>query len=703
MKVHQRSLIIRIVFQLTIVVFCLGAYFSSQTVEAQTPPNECDFCILQFPSNITAVSGSTTQNIYGRIFEAGVTEAEGASASITAQLGYGPAGSDPRTSVGWTYFNATFNVQVGNDDEYQATMIAPQAVGTYRYTFRFSLDGGANWSYADLDGAGSNPGLAFDPNNLGAMGVATACPETLTPNSQYFSSGNATGIISISAGGSCNWTAVSNVPWITITSPPSFGNGEVIYLVDANPDSTERTGTITIGAQTFTVVQASGSCIVIEPPVRSIGAGSTGIVPIYVGDVTGQGIVSFSISLAYNPSVVTFAGVENAGTLSSGFTVGANVVSPGVVRIAGFGSTPLLGSGDLINLRFTAIGAIGSTSPLSFTDVTFNEGGCFQWSGNGSIEIVGRLLSGSVLYGTASTPLGIAGVLILGTPNFVLTDADGAYIITGLGTGGLTIFPRLVSTPPVNGISALDASLVLQAVLGLATLTPNQLIAADVSGNGSITPFDAALLARYAVGLPNTIFTGTWRFSPAQRNYTSLPNDLTGQDFALILIGEVTGNWTPPAPLAGDNFVSLDTAAKSDDSADLVSQTIKLSLPVLAAARGTITIPIGLDNYNGQVITAFQFDLVYDPHVISPAEVPVETATTLSNGFAFEANTIEPGRLRVAVYGANSIAGNGTLVNLRFNTMGSLRSRTELLLDQAVLNEGQPASQASNGKLIVKR
>ena len=61
-------------------------------------------------------------------------------------------------------------MQVGNNDEYQRSITAP-APGAYLYTYRFNLFPGnaANnfgWTLADLDGAGSNPGLSYNPNNL---------------------------------------------------------------------------------------------------------------------------------------------------------------------------------------------------------------------------------------------------------------------------------------------------------------------------------------------------------------------------------------------------------------------------------------------------------------------------------------------------------------------------------------------------------
>ena len=55
----------------------------------------------------------------------------------------------------------------------------------------------------------------------------------------------------------CLWTAVSSVPWITITSSmPRTGDNPVAFTVQANDGSQPRTGTITIRDQTVTVTQA---------------------------------------------------------------------------------------------------------------------------------------------------------------------------------------------------------------------------------------------------------------------------------------------------------------------------------------------------------------------------------------------------------------------------------------------------------------
>jgi hypothetical protein len=131
---------------------------------------EADYCNLQSPATISVAANATTGLIYGRIFEAGLTATAGAPPGVLAQVGWGATTINPSIQSGFQYVNATYNVQVGNDDEFQASL-TPTMAGTYSYVYRFSLDGGAHWTYCDLDGAGSNSGLTFDTAQFGTLTV----------------------------------------------------------------------------------------------------------------------------------------------------------------------------------------------------------------------------------------------------------------------------------------------------------------------------------------------------------------------------------------------------------------------------------------------------------------------------------------------------------------------------------------------------
>jgi hypothetical protein len=135
-------------------------------------PIEADFCNIQFPWSATSPPG-VFLDVFGRISEAGVTPAQGGSPGVVAQVGIGPAGTDPRGSLAWTWTDAFFNVQSLDDDEYHGGFTAPADPGPYAYATRFSLDDGdgATATYCDTDGAGSGAGLSFSVASLGQLTV----------------------------------------------------------------------------------------------------------------------------------------------------------------------------------------------------------------------------------------------------------------------------------------------------------------------------------------------------------------------------------------------------------------------------------------------------------------------------------------------------------------------------------------------------
>ena len=84
------------------------------------------------------------------------------------------------------------------------------------------------------------------------------CSFSISPQLQSFISSGGTGSVNVTLSNNCDWTAVSNNSWITITSSNSgVGSGTVTYSVAANPGPT-RIGTMTIAGKTFTVKQKPG-------------------------------------------------------------------------------------------------------------------------------------------------------------------------------------------------------------------------------------------------------------------------------------------------------------------------------------------------------------------------------------------------------------------------------------------------------------
>ncbi len=136
-------------------------------------PKAIDWCNLQFPVSLTAAPGGVSGKAYGRVHSPGLTSLAGAPAGLTGALGFGPLGSDPRSTPGWSWFPATWNAVCGGEpcgpnDEFVGSVLAGPQPGAFAFAYRFTDDGGVNFLYCD-----QNPGTAdgFSPAKLGTLTV----------------------------------------------------------------------------------------------------------------------------------------------------------------------------------------------------------------------------------------------------------------------------------------------------------------------------------------------------------------------------------------------------------------------------------------------------------------------------------------------------------------------------------------------------
>jgi glucose/arabinose dehydrogenase len=119
------------------------------------------------------------------------------------------------------------------------------------------LDTSMNVSSFGEDEAGE----IYVVNHGGAVGRISAasspCSFAIAPTSASFPAAGGGGSVTVTAGGGCGWTAVSNAPWIVVTGGASgAGTGTVTYTVARFVERPRiRTGSITIAGRTFTVTQ----------------------------------------------------------------------------------------------------------------------------------------------------------------------------------------------------------------------------------------------------------------------------------------------------------------------------------------------------------------------------------------------------------------------------------------------------------------
>jgi hypothetical protein len=173
----------------------------------------------------------------------------------------------------------------------------------------------------------------------------------------------------------------------------------------------------------------------VTAPTLSVGTSSNIAANIIVQDTTGRGIISYQYDIAYNPAVLTPDTVpcDVGGTISGAMLPTCNVVTPGLLKVAVFGTVPIAGGGPLMRLRFNVIGAPGTSSPLDVQNFLFNE----------DPSLLGTVTDGqvNVAVPTASEVI-VSGTILDGNGRFVsgatviLTDANGASRSVRSGTFG---------------------------------------------------------------------------------------------------------------------------------------------------------------------------------------------------------------------------------------------------------------------------
>lgn len=101
---------------------------------------------------------------------------ERAAEGVRAEVGMGPAGSDPRHDASWTWWPAQ-PLRSDGDALLLRGGLLPEAVGSWWVMGRASTDGGATWSYADLHGGSYGP----DPSRSARLEVVPG-PDTVAPS-----------------------------------------------------------------------------------------------------------------------------------------------------------------------------------------------------------------------------------------------------------------------------------------------------------------------------------------------------------------------------------------------------------------------------------------------------------------------------------------------------------------------------------------
>ena len=320
------------------------------------------------------------------------------------------------------------------------------------------------------------------------------------------------------------------------------------------------------------------------PPVQfsaaaaSAGPGATVALPVRVRGFAGVGGLQFSV--VWDPAVARLEGVSSFGL--NGLTAGSfnfGHAADGVVSLSWDdpqgGSVSLPDDRTLFELNYTLLGSAGASTPVRIlgapTAIEVFDGrpnALPYLVADGSMTVVPSVTLGGKVRFHANPALMVPGVQVAvsgGAARNALTASTGGFNFDlDVGRDYDLTAAKLEETPPSQGVSTLDITVLRRHILSIALLdSPYKLLAADVNRSDSVTTLDITLMRRLILGITNNLPSGAWRFVPsdvvfsnpqvpwgieAARKHRGLASASSAQDFIGIRMGDVNGSWTPVAP-----------------------------------------------------------------------------------------------------------------------------------------------------------
>ena len=200
---------------------------------------------------------------------------------------------------GYNVFSgASIRYEDPNLDSLHTYLLDFNAVSTPNNFGGANLTPGHSWSdpYSLLT-------LTVNSANAGGLQMAVnydqPCASLLISSTSFAAAGDS-GAITVTAPGTCAWTASTGTSWIALNGATSgHGNGTVSFVVAANTGAKQRNGSITVQRQSTGIVQ-KGSGISVLSVTPAWGMGNTGQFTFQLYDAAGYKDVTYT--------VITFSG-----------------------------------------------------------------------------------------------------------------------------------------------------------------------------------------------------------------------------------------------------------------------------------------------------------------------------------------------------------------------------------------------------------
>ena len=284
-----------------------------------------------------------------------------------------------------------------------------------------------------------------------------------------------------------------------------------------------------------------------------------------------------------------------------------------------------------------------------------------------SFSISALKISGCVFYDYSDNVIPNVTLTMTGPLEKVSkSDLDGYFSFEPLlPNDNYVISAQKNSKEDVSGatIEAYDAALAARYSVGLGNLDSLARLAADVDNDGHVLMYDAANIARYSVGLsvPSGILVGNWVFIPPDAEVSMGTSNIPNLCFRGIIKGDVNGNWVYP----GSSFEK--------------NATIPVNSFVDSYVTGdTVTVTI---HFPGFQVLSIDIDLAFDSNAYNLLKITNEQK---SNSFRIFTN-VSANTIRLAGFSTEYIQTDSDFLEFQFKKRGSA-SESAISISKLLLN-----------------
>ncbi|MBK8466350.1 MAG: VCBS repeat-containing protein [Chloracidobacterium sp.] len=278
----------------------------------------------------------------------------------------------------------------------------------------------------------------------------------------------------------------------------------------------------------------------------------------------------------------------------------------------------------------------------------------------------------------------------------ILTPASPAFDTAGTLSSAMTITPDTSNS----------GHLIIEGFQGVAMAGAGTLINLRFTVIGTTGQSTALTFADYTD--PGSAFHPGFRFNEGDPTVT-----ITNGSFTVVAATATATNTATNTPTNTPATTPTFTPTNTATATATGTPAVAVALPIMTASPATVVlVPITVGNTTGLNIFSYDLQVTFNPAIITPASPAFDKTGTVSSNMFVTPNAANPGHLIISAFDVSPLTGSGTLLNLRFNVIGSSGQSTDLIFEDYtspgsqfhpgfVFNGGSPPDVTSNGVLTI--